>query len=220
MSDWQTLRDQVGVVFRPIDQWPGKIRYERDVSPFSAPLKDTLRMLKTEFTALQTADIVLQIAIREKDLRLDGLPRAGAIAEHPGIILSFRCKHGHLRFAFDRYRRWHDNLRAIAMHLHHLRMASHHGVGSDGEQYRGWTALPPGPSPDEPHQSEDEKAAQVIADILQGAIATEALLSDATLCRGALREAAKRVHPDFGGSDEAFRTYMESAEVLKRRHGL
>lgn len=142
MADWVTLKNKLGLTLRPIDQWPGKLTYARATSPYSAKINDTLNVLQRELRELRAKNIVLEIAIREKDLRLDGLPRAGALASHPGIILSFESKHGPLRLPFDGFRNWEHNLRAIAMHLEHLRLAGLYGVGHDGEQYRGWAALP------------------------------------------------------------------------------
>jgi hypothetical protein len=149
MSDWVTLKETLSLTLRPIDAWPGKLRahWQRERSPYSAPLKDTLQKLRRELTALSAKQVVLQIAIKEGQLRLDGLPRAGASAEHPGVILSFVSKYGPLRLAFDRFTQWAHNLRAVSLHLEHLRMAGLYGVGSDGEQYRGWQALPPPPPP-------------------------------------------------------------------------
>ena len=115
MSDWQTLRDDLKLTLRPIDHWPGKLRFRRERSPFSAPMKDTLAKIKRELSALSAQAIVLEISLRTQDFRLDGLPRAGAIATHPGVILSFRSKYGPLRFAFDRFDKWTENLRAIGL---------------------------------------------------------------------------------------------------------
>lgn len=111
MSDWVTLKDVLGLTLRPVDVWPGTLRGDRDRSPYSAPLKDTLKVLRRELVALSAKDVVLQIALREQDLRLDGLPRAGAIASHPGVILAFGSRHGALRLFFDRFTRWDHNLR-------------------------------------------------------------------------------------------------------------
>lgn len=226
MSDWQTLRDKLNLKLRPIDVWPGTIHRQRQASPFSANLSDTLSTLVKELRALNASAIVLQIAIREGDLRLDGLPRANAIAEHPGIILALQSKHGPLRLAFDGFPKWQHNLRAIAMHLEHLRLASLYGVGNDGEQYRGWTALPPppssGPSKAQGGGDPEEAARYLWAVSGLGFIQDDVrkTLSDAEAARKLIRAAQQKAHPDAGGQTETFRRVQSAAEILKKVHGL
>ncbi|WP_234797266.1 molecular chaperone DnaJ [Mycobacteroides chelonae] len=85
---------------------------------------------------------MLEIALREQDFRVDGLPRANARPEHPGVILNITTAHkGHLRFPCDRFKDWHDNLRAIALALEALRKVDRYGVTQHGEQYAGWRAI-------------------------------------------------------------------------------
>jgi hypothetical protein len=226
VSDWQTLRDKLNLKLRPIDVWPGAVRRQRTASPFSAGLGDTLSTLSKELRALNAATIVLQIAIREGDLRLDGLPRANAIAEHPGIILTFQSKHGPLRLAFDGFPKWQHNLRAIAMHLEHLRLASLYGVGNDGEQYKGWTALPPPPpKPDAmidfPRDPVD--AARYLWAVTGLGFISEDVqraLRDPEEARKLVRSAQQKAHPDLGGKPETFRRVQSAAEILKKVHGL
>lgn len=202
MSDWVTLKNALDLSLRPIDVWPGKLRADRDRSPYSAPLKDTLATLKREMFGLSARKIVLQIALREQDLRLDGLPRAGAIATHPGIILAFDSKHGPLRLFFDRFTRWDHNLRAVAVHLEHLRLAGLYGVGTDGQQYKGWLALP-APEPDD--FATAEAAAEFIARAagVAPSLAGE-ILSDSETRAYYYRIAAKIAHPDVGGDHDQF----------------
>lgn len=227
MSDWQTLRDKLNLKLRPIDVWPGEIRRQRLPSPFSATLSGTLSTLVKELRALNASSIVLQIAIREGDLRLDGLPRANAIAEHPGIILSFQSKHGPLRLAFDGFPKWQHNLRAIAMHLEHLRLASLYGVGNDGEQYKGWTALPP-PPPSTGTATPDltgdptEAARYLWAVSGQGFIYDDVrrVLAEAEEAKKLIQSAQRKAHPDAGGQAETFRRVQAAAAILKKVHGL
>jgi hypothetical protein len=230
MSDWATLRDQLNLTLKSIDTWPGTPTpaWNRERGPFSAGLKDTLSTLRKELNALRATAIVLQIAIRPEKLRLDGLPRAGATAEHPGVILAFDSKRGPLRIWFDRFTRWESNLRAIAMHLEHLRMAGLYGVGEDGQQYRGWTALPPGP-PVPPQRGTQEYSTALYAAVrrLQEAAGRESTpenralaANDADEARRLIRAAQAATHPDAGGSDDSFTAIQPAIDTLKERHGL
>lgn len=189
MSDWQTVRDRAGLELRPIHHWPGKRNWEPQPSPFRAGLRDTLTMLTRELRALAAKRVVLQIAFREGGFRLDGLPRADAKAEYPGVILSFESQHGALSLPCDSFRHWQDNLRAIAFHLEHLRHASLYGVGRFGEQYRGWKALPettdaPGSSP--------EQTVRELSGLPPTASLTEAY-----------RAAVRKCHPDLHHGERA-----------------
>ena len=226
MSDWVTLQNALGLSLRPIDQWPGKPRGDRERSPYSAPFKDTLATLKRELLALQAREIVLQLALREQDFRLDGLPRANAIATHPGIILAFGSRHGPLRLYFDRFTKWDHNLRAVAMHLEHLRLAGLYGVGTDGQQYKGWQALPP-PEPDGITDAADITDAWAAAQFLAGQLftsdldrsnANKVILTNAGMAQDAYRKAAAKLHPDTGGDHEAFVRLQLAKELLDKHH--
>lgn len=93
MSDYPT-----NMTLRPIHQWTGELTRTRRASAFSAKFSDTLELLRRELRLLEPESryypkTVLQIAMDEKDFRLDGMPRAGAKAQHPGVILTIygRC---------------------------------------------------------------------------------------------------------------------------------
>ena len=210
---WIDLQKELGLTLRPLQSkaWL-QVGGARSVSPFSAPLKDTLKLLKTELRAINARRIVCEIDIREGDLRLDGLPRASAIAETPAIALSFESKHGALRLTFDGFWKWEHNLLALAMHLNHLRMASLYGVGSAGEQYRGWVAIEA-----RSEDSETQKAAQVIARC--SSHGRVGIHDDEACFNAAYRVAVSRTHPDRGGKVEEFREVQAAGEVLKRRFG-
>lgn len=216
MSEWLTLKTELGLTLRPIDTWPGKLRpsWQREPGPYSAPLKDTLKTLKRELNALSARNIVLQIAIREGDLRLDGLPRSGARAEHPGVILCFDVHGGFRRRAFDRFSKWDQNLRALALNLEHLRLANLYGVEGDEQQYAGWKALPA--ASDTPQDALDY--ARVLARFcncpVQEILASE-ITASAERLQSAYREAVSKTHPDKGGDPADFRDVHTAYKALR-----
>lgn len=126
---------------RPIQTWPGEHTKDRGGSPFRASWADTVSLLSRELTALSARTPVLQVAIDERDFRLDGYPRAQAKAAHPGVILSFDHRHGSLSFPCDRFNDWQDNVRAIALAMEALRKVDRYGITRRGEQYTGWRAI-------------------------------------------------------------------------------
>lgn len=212
MSDWVTLKDALGLTLRPINAWPGKVRYDREAGPFSAPVKDTQTVLKRELTALSAKNIVMQIAFRETDFRQDGLPRANAVATHPGVIIAFDSKHGSLRLFFDKFTKWQNNLRAIAMHLEHLRLAGLYGVGTDGQQYKGWQMLPP------PAASASDRVADAARFMARHAGGSAAeMLASADKVGVAYKSAAVKLHPDQQPHSEQarFTTLFQQLQTAK-----
>ena len=60
-------------------------------------------MLDRELSKLGAHSVVIELALDEGDIRLDGLPRADARPRHPGVIVSFDSKHGPLRYGTDAF---------------------------------------------------------------------------------------------------------------------
>lgn len=133
------------LIVRPITTWPRPLTKHRKRSTFSASYAATMILLDRELRHLNAKQPLLQMAYVEGDLRLDGRPRANAEPQHPGVMLSFDTPRGPLQFPCDRFTKWVDNLRAIALALEAFRKVDRYGVTSFGEQYTGWKALP---SPD------------------------------------------------------------------------
>lgn len=182
MSGW------ADITFRPIaGDWPGELRRNRRRSQFDTPWGRTLTLLTTELGYLGAKNIVFQIAVDERDIRVDGRPRAKARAEHPGVILAFDSKFGPLKYATDTFDRWEDNVRALALSLEALRKVDRYGVSTRGEQYTGWRALPAGS--DDTHGIPDAATAREYLERVYG---------------GDVKRALMETHPDRGGDREEF----------------
>lgn len=170
------------VTFRPLERpVPTSGRW----SPFKATWRSTVQLLAKELRAHGARNTILEVDVRESDLRLDGLPRADRRARTSGIVLSFKATKvpgsPQLRYEVGTYNDWTDNLRAIALGLEALRAVDRYGVTKRGEQYAGWKALPMGsadPSPDR----------------------GRALIQE----HGSVAAALKATHPDHGGDPHAF----------------
>lgn len=193
MSTWPQ-----GMTVRPLPM-PGE-RRDRDRSNFSAPWASTLELLDRELYNLGARNVVLQIDVTEGMLRIDGLPRANAVPATPAVALAFDSDQGPLRYACDRFTDWRDNLRAIALGLEALRKIDRYGIGSGGEQYKGWKALPSAPSGETPRQVLARHAQRDEPDIATRLLYTEAV---------------RRTHPDTGGSAEAFAEVQAARAALE-----
>lgn len=144
------------ITFRPIDEWPGEMTRNRRRAPFRTTWGTTIELLERELSILDARLVVFQIAVDERDLRIDGKPRAQARATHPGVILAFESKWGPLKYAVDAFDRWEDNVRAIALAMEALRKVDRYGVTKRGEQYTGWKALPVSTDPADAIQTREQ----------------------------------------------------------------
>jgi hypothetical protein len=158
--------------------------------------------------------VIIQTYHFIEDLRRDGLPKASArVPQSPSVILSFNSKHGALSYPCDTFTKWEDNLRAIALALEALRTVDRYGVTKTGEQYRGWTALPPVDS-----KTLEQEAAEFISRHSPSQFVTSSILSSVTVFQDAYRHAARKLHPDTGGKHEDFVKLQQFADVLKKKH--
>lgn len=212
MSDYPS-----SLTTKPLTTWPGTLTPAgaRKRSPFSAGMRQTLDLLDRELWHLNARATVLEVALPPEKFRIDGHPRAGATAEHPGVVLSLpHTSVGPLRYACDLFWTWQDNLRAIALGLEALRKVERYGITRRGEQYAGFRALPPGGPIALSEGMDVEEASRILA---EGAgfsdpHAAPALVTDAESRLGAFRLAAKKHHPDVGGQRHAW----DRIELAKR----
>lgn len=206
----------------PINQWPGALTRTRKSSTFRAGLTDTLEQLDREIwqltdTRTQRESAELLVAIPAGDLwRLDGRPRAHAVAEHPGVIFSLDSKHGHLSYPCDTFTTWQDNLRAIALALEALRKVDRYGVTRHGEQYRGFLAIEATAAPAGFATADD--ALDFLMDYVGDATGATTLASRGAVA-SAVRAAKRSSHPDLGGDAAEFQR-VTLAEAKLREAGL
>ncbi|MDO3312377.1 MULTISPECIES: molecular chaperone DnaJ [Mycobacteroides] len=213
------------MTLRPIDQWPHGLTGDRRRSNFSAPWADTIDKLGRELWYLgkgnTNAPAVLQIALRDQDFRIDGMPRANAIAAHPGVILNIESRHGPLSYPCDTFTRWQDNLRAIALGLEALRKVERYGITQTGQQYRGWQAIEAKATP---IAQTAAGAAVHLAKAAQGnddSVSDWAhrILHDPETARNTYRKARANTHPDRHGGDRTAWNAVESAANILRAAG-
>jgi hypothetical protein len=208
MSDWPQ-----GFVVAPMREWPGTMTARRRRSQFDSSHSATLALLTRELRELGAKNPTLLIALRPEDFRRDGLPRAGRVAAHPGIVLSFDSKHGALSYPCDTFDRWEDNLRAIALALEALRKVDRYGVTAHGEQYRGFLALEATAAP--AGFGTPEEALHFLG-ILAHA---EPKMHDTRAVRSVVRAAQRAAHPDAGGDSTSFQR-VSLAEAKLREAGV
>lgn len=193
---WAELTS-MGAQVVPLSDLRPPCRYRS--SPFRAAFRRTVELLIDELRQLHARHVVIELDVRERDIRLDGYPRADAKVGVPAVVVSFESKHGPLRYATGEYDDWQDNLRAIALSLNALRSVDRYGVSRRGEQYRGWRALPPSSDP-----------ADNIVTVEQARAFLEPY-------GGSFEAAAKVLHPDVPdtGDTALFRAAVVARDVLR-----
>lgn len=211
MSGYVELK-RMGVVFRPIDQWPGDLTETRRRSPFKSTLPSTMKLLAFELDAVGGSTIVVQIAMSEADFRLDGIPYADRRATHPGVVVAFDSKVGPLKFAVDAFTSWEDNLRAIALGMESLRRVDRYGITKRGEQYTGWKALPMSTDPADAIET-TEQAWRVLTTHAGVPVESSPLFNGISE-KEVVRRALLNTHPDQGGDPDDFRSVQRAREVI------
>ena len=199
-----------GMTLRPIEAWPGTLTTSRRAAPFSANHRHTLTVLDRELRLLDPKDrhyppTVLQIAMREQDFRIDGMPRANAQPTHPGVILSIDPRNKPpMSFPCDTFMRWQDNLRGIALGMEALRKLERYGIITNDQQYRGWQALEAAPSVD--GKAAAESFLREFAGHEIGEVPTMA---------NVIRRARGKAHPDRNDGDQKlWDQVQQAAKVL------
>lgn len=189
---WEQIA-MFGLTVKPFDGPKPTLGYRRSL--FSAQLRQTLKLLARELDMIYAEQVVVELDVRDRDIRIDGYPRANARPDSPAVRVSFKSKHGPLSYATGEFSDWQDNLRAIALSLEALRAVDRYGVSKRGEQYRGWRAIEMG------------------TDHVQNMTAEEAR-EFMRRWDGDFTRALFDTHPDRGGDANEVRKVLRARELI------
>lgn len=202
---------------RPISDrtWLGTMG--KEATRFSAKWGNTIELLGREVDALKGRDVVMEIDVRETDLRLNGELRANARPTSPAVAIAFESRHGPLFYRCDRfYTNWSDqgpewqhNVRAIALTLEALRAVDRYGATQTGQQYQGFKALPAGRAMPAAHMTTDHARGLILA------LAGEATWPpDPEDVRLFVKRARRAAHPDHNDGDHTEWDELEQAVAV------
>jgi hypothetical protein len=193
-----------------------KPRHSARRSPFKGDWNSTLKLLGSELEHLRVSDAVMQIDVRESDIRLDGWPKGEARPASPAVALTFESKHGAQTVRCSAFSDWRSNVRAIALGLEALRKVERYGIAGSGEQYRGFAQLPgPETDPNRPFPNKEEAARFMIKLAGMQDLAPIVVITSPEIRKVVYRDAAKKTHPDTGGDAELFKLLGKAQEMLE-----
>ncbi|WP_254271117.1 J domain-containing protein [Haloarcula marina] len=129
------------------------------------------------------------------------LPLHNANPEDPGFVLRWTKDGQQFAVACDAYSRLRDNAREVCLWVHETRMRANRAVVT-GESEFAAARLP----------SEDDET--VVASPPPHTVLDVAPDAPDDAVEAAFREKAKEVHPDHGGSTEAFRQLKAAKEAM------
>lgn len=194
---------------RPISDRTWIHQTGREYSRFDTPWSKTLQLLGREVDALRGSNVVIEVDVPERAIRLDGGLRADAKASGPAVVVAFDSKHGPLQYRCDRFVTrwssqgpdWQHNVRAIALTLESLRAVDRYGATNTGQQYAGWKQI---------------GAAPLAADDALRTLARIAGVSVLDVDRDRLISLARRkAHPDTGGSAALWAEFTRAHEAAR-----
>lgn len=214
----------VRITWRALDAWPPNrtptpSSSRQNGAAFRTPIGDTITELEEELGRIKATDAVVEIDMDMRELRRDGEPRAHAThRKTPGVVLHYvdRDKRA-VTMPCDRYVSWKGNVRALMLTLRALRAVDRYGATAQGEQYRGWTALPSITTP----TMSTEKAARTIVSFAGPKFSESRVLASAAECRTALQFAMAKTHPDKNTGDKLdFQLVGECKRIMQAHHGV
>ena len=190
-------------VIRPLVGWDGERTAafrRRPRSAFKAAWSSTLDLLDRERAHLRARDLVMQVAVHDSEIRLDGMLRADARPSDPGVRLLFGSRYGDLTYQCDSCQSWQHNVRSIALGLEALRAVDRYGINAvQGQQYKGCREITAGSG-----TTTREQAEQIIRH-----------WSPDDDLRTAYKTARRNTHPDLhGGQRQYWDAVEQAAETL------
>lgn len=238
MSDFQ---------FEAVERWPyGKQGDKR--ATFKTNYSKTLAQLRAELNRASARNIIIQSGHRGEDIRFDGLPKVNSRRPRfPGVCLIFeKWKltgrkndagqplgiYETLEFPCATYDHWEDNLRAIVLTLEALRAVARYGVAGTGaeeagkteeaKQYSGFARkkiADEGARHNGKQEMTTEAAASILAACAEGGWTVQSILSGKGEMESCFKMAAKKSHPDAGGTDNSFVAVSQAVAVLRKHFG-
>lgn len=202
----------VEIDFRPMQVWHGR-QPEYQAKRWKKPLHHTLAMLKEELERNEIDNALLETYHSRDDLKMNGLPKSGAVPSKPGVQLWFKINDTPICLSCNRFADWDENFKAAQMTLRSRRLERDYGCANMEEQYRGHAQLPAGKTK-LPESTICQQAHFIIGRSKLTDVPMEKILEDKDEFNRVYKIAASKTHPDRGldGSEELM-TALNNARV-------
>lgn len=195
-------------------------------SNFSTSWTDTEALLHREIRLLGAFEYVMEIDMDERYFRIDGNPRANAVANSPAVAISFEDATSPMEFLCGDFYAWQDNVLAIAKGLEALRMIERYGITHAADQYAGFKALGSGIAMPAAQMTVEEAVTfmletsggewrrQVGRDGWTPEV-REMLRTDPAFRGKVFKVCAQGLHPDAGGDPVLFDKLVKARDLLE-----
>lgn len=183
-------------------------------SAFDSTWSATLNLLFAEVRQLKGRDLVMELDVAERDIRIDGMVRANARPASPAVRIAFESMHGPLTYGTDAFDHWQDNVRAIALGLEALRKVDRYGITKRGEQYTGFKALGAGRAMPASHMTTDEARETLIRLSSWSDLDDFDPWGSPQLVAKVVRSAKFAAHPDRNNGDQTAWDQVEQAATV------
>lgn len=171
--------------------------------------------LKDELRRIDATNVVVEAGYSQPQIRNDGWPRSDARPEHGDVRITFATKGSTLTFTSAAWEDVANNVYMIALTLKALRDITRFGCVRGNQQYTGWAKLPPGGGAAPVAAAEwasVEAAMRFLCSVGNGEILS-ILPKDLAVV---YRYAARKAHPDAGGSNELMAKVNRARDFIEK----
>jgi hypothetical protein len=212
----------IEIMFRPMPKCPGFKPLGKNCNARAGHQK-AMALLRYELQRIGATDVVLEAGFDAKQIRVDGYPYSNARPSHHTVRISFR-RNGKVPMAMTSggWADWVLNVYMIAKTLENLRAIDRYGCTSKGEQYAGWSQLPPGAANGDGVGAIQAGEFASVADAMRFLSTTgdgEILSLSADDLDKVYRAAAIKAHPDKGGSHELMSKVNRARDYVREAAG-
>lgn len=208
----------IEVAFRYMPEQP-QTPLHKDSRGLKANWSKAFEKLRYELARIKATDVVVEAGYKPEQVRADGWPYSNAKPAHGDVRVSFKHNGVPMAFTCAHWKQTELNAYLIAMTLERLRAIDRYGCTKSGQQYAGWSQLPPGtgrgPIVANAFATVEDAARFLLrtAKLREGDVAN-VIASPDTLVT-VYRAAAKVAHPDTGGNTETFARVNAAKEMIE-----
>lgn len=184
-------------------------------------------LLRFELAKIGAKQVVIEAGYKPHQVRADGWPYSNAKPEHHHVRVSFSKDGVPISFLQNGFNCVEYNVWLIGRTLNALRAVDRYGCTKAGEQYKGWAQLPPGASGSAPIAAAEWATPFDAATFLldtgdpngECRVLRSEVIRGGAVLEDAFRAAAKKAHPDTGGSADLVSKVSRARDFIEQHAG-